>query len=444
MSFWSMNFVLPVVMIISGYLGWLWATRNNRYAYSEADYRVWQAEQLNLKARLLEKEKQLADFTTTHLEQQEALQTLQKSLVQAETKMEINHVWQTQLETQLKDQFGAMVAEQGKSLQKQFEEDTLKRLKETQDQFKTQFNITQMKPLEELINHCMRTTKELEEKRIADKSSLKTELERLLLTTGNLSRALTFNKGRGDWGELELRRLLEDSGLQEGSSFFMQPVLINKSRPDFRICMPGERVLFVDSKALQFDPNESQESDNETLAQELRQKKAVDSLRKAIKNLSEKDYQSYLQESAGFVVLYVPREAMLSNALMHSPQLFEEAYSKRVILAGPLNLMAILKAIEHSWTMARQSEHALQIIEDTQKLTEKVGVFIERMDAIGKGLKTTVKAYEGARITLEGRAGLMSLSEKLEVQYKKNKDKLLKELTRVEFESSSDLDALAE
>lgn len=316
--------------------------------------------------------------------------------------------------------------------------DTVKKDAEGEYQTKQQMLEEKVKlllaPLQKMVVDYQQTVAQVDKEHHTNKELIDAELKRLIQSTTKLSAALTFNKGRGDWGELELRRLLEDSGMQEGISFQAQVVLENRKRPDFKILMPGDRVLFVDSKALQFDPQWFADDDASPESMVDRQKKYVTSLRQAVKGLADREYQNELKESAGFVVLYVPREAMLSNALMLDPGLFEEAYKQKVILAGPLNVMAILKAIEHSWVMAQQSQRALTILKETQNLYVKAASFVGNFNAIGKGLQQTVKAYHDTVTTFEGHGGLIGRLQKFEQMGYKHKDKLLAEVTHVDFE----------
>jgi DNA recombination protein RmuC len=382
---------------------------------------------------LADKQRQIESLNNQLTAKNEELSLAREIATQAQTRLETTleqHAeWKKSLESQWKQQLESFMLSNLKNVKENASEEYQAKQKLIEEKV-----TGLLKPLSEAVLEYKKTVEKVDKEQHANKEVIGEELKRLIQSTTRLSSALTFNKGRGDWGELELRRLLEDSGMQEGVSFQCQVALDNKSRPDFRILMPGERVLFVDSKALQFDPQWFEEEDTSPDAVEMRQRKFVTSLRQAVKGLADREYQNELKESAGFVVLYVPREAMLSNALMLEPGLFEESYAKKVILAGPLNLMAILKAIEHSWSMAQQSQRALKVLDEAQKLYVKSLTFVERFDAIGKGIQSTVKAYQLTLTAFEGQGGMISRLQNLEKLGIKHKDKLLEEVTHIDFE----------
>jgi DNA recombination protein RmuC len=357
--------------------------------------------------------------------QQETIKNLTGEKESLKTEVEKDNEWKKNIEKQWQQQLESFLLANIKVVK----EDATQEYQDRQKAIEEKVTAL-LKPLSEAVLEYKKKVEEVDKEQHTNKELIGEELKRLVQTTTKLSSALTFNKGRGDWGELELRRLLEDSGV----SFEFQVPLESRKRPDFRILMPGKRVLFIDSKALQFDPQWFSEEETGPDAIEARQRKYVASLRQAVKDLAAKEYQDELKESAGFVVLYVPREAMLSNALLLEPGLFEEAYARKVILAGPLNLMAILKAIEHSWTMAQQSQRALKILGEAKNLYATTLLFIERFDAIGKGLKAAVEAYGNTQRTFEGQGGFISKMKLFEQLGYKHKRQLLEEVTQVDFD----------
>ncbi len=264
---------------------------------------------------------------------------------------------------------------------------------------------TLLAPLTEQLDVYRKQVETVHKEHHAGKELLLHEVKRLGEGTQKLTQALSFNKGRGNWGELELKRLLEDSGLVEGVGYVQQVTLGDgKRRPDVQILLPEGRSLFIDAKALQVDLNDTPEDEN-------RAEKALKSLKEAVKTLADRAYQQDLDTD--FVILYVPRESMLSWAYEADVNLFQWAYHQRVILAGPLNLMATLRLVHHSWKLARLSEDASAILDLGTQVYKQASVFADRYAKLGKQLETLNKTYHESWTALEGQQGLAGKIRKL-------------------------------
>jgi DNA recombination protein RmuC len=290
-------------------------------------------------------------------------------------------------------------------------------------QVATEQLLQQLKQVVAPLSEKVTAFQSISEKTLSDQGGLKQQLDTLHAVTQRLGNALTHNKGRGNWGELELELLLQDSGLTEGHGYERQPHLPNGSRPDFKINLSDGRALFVDVKALQWDPNadpvEAPEPSEDRLS--LLQKRHEQSLRSAIEELSRKAYPQAASKDlkdasdiVPYVVLYVPRESMLALALESDPNLFQFAYKRNIMLAGPFNLMGLLRLIHHGWQVAKLSQEAKEIEKLGVAVHQKSALMFERFAAVGKTIETLNEKFNGAMITFQGRDSLLSKLKRIE------------------------------
>lgn len=269
-----------------------------------------------------------------------------------------------------------------------------------------------LKPLKELIEQNEKKVQELDKQHTEDTASLKTHIElivgetaKLVSVKNKLADALSNSKGRGDWGEMELIRLLEASGLIEGVHYDAQRQE-NGLRPDITIRLANQRVLYVDAKTILVNLERLLNADgSEEEAQE--RKKHAAALEKEVLSLSIKSYESQSKDSIDFVILYVPRESMLRAALEEKPLLMEQAFQRRVVLASPLVLMAILKTVAYGWDQAQLSQKAQEIHDLGRELHKRSSTFLERFLKVGDRLEALNSTFEDARISLQGRQGML-------------------------------------
>ncbi|MEB3206189.1 MAG: DNA recombination protein RmuC [Vampirovibrionales bacterium] len=265
----------------------------------------------------------------------------------------------------------------------------------------------------------------ISEKTLSDQGGIKQQLETLHAVTQRLGNALTHNKGRGNWGELELELLLQDSGLTEGHGYQKQPRLPNGTIPDFKLNLSDGRALFIDVKALQWDPNadahnEVAEPSDDRLSR--LQKRHEQSLRAAIEELSKKAYPQAASKNPNdttsdivpYVVLYVPRESMLALALESDPNLFQFAYRRNILLAGPFNLMGLLRLVHHGWQVAKLSQEAKEIEKLGVAVHQKSALMFERFAAVGKSIETLNEKFNAAMVTFQGRDSVLSKLKRME------------------------------
>ena len=218
--------------------------------------------------------------------------------------------------------------------------------------------------------------------------------ERLRTETGALITALRKPNTRGQWGQMQLRNVVEMAGMLRHCDFVEQSSLPGDAvlRPDLIVRMPGGKHVVVDAKApLQgvLDAYEARD-DTEREAHLVAHAKL---LRKHVKSLAEKAYWDQLDSAPDFVVLFLPGEHLYGTALEVDPSLFEDAMARRVLIATPTTLLAILRAVAYGWQQERVAESAQAISELGRRLHGRLAKLAELLSKLGSRLDSTVRAY---------------------------------------------------
>ncbi len=212
--------------------------------------------------------------------------------------------------------------------------------------------------------------------------------------TVHLRRILGSNQARGRWGEETLRRVVEAAGLSVHCDFTEQAVK-DDSKPDLVVRLPGDRLILVDSKVPDLDFLNALETENAVARSEALAGHAT-RIKAAIRSLVDRDYPSQFAGSLDYVVLFLPAESLFSAALEADRDLLVWASERKVLLATPASLIALLRAVSVSWQHHAQTENAREIAAAAQELYSRVSRFTDHFERIREGLVKAGSAYNDA------------------------------------------------
>jgi len=260
-------------------------------------------------------------------------------------------------------------------------------------------------PIKELLEKTRSQIREIEHERKEAYGSISKHLESLAQTqqllhgeTRNLVQALRRPEVRGQWGELTLRRLVELAGMVQYCDFYEQEhtdTAEGAIRPDMIVRMPGGREIVVDVKTPLDAYISAVETPDETARRQHLERHSR-KVRERVQELAGKSYWSQFKRSPDFVVLFIPGEHFLSAALDHDPALLEDALGKKVILATPTSLVALLRAIAFGWNQQAITENAERIRDLGEDLYKRLTTFGEHLARIGRQLGGSLEAYNKA------------------------------------------------
>lgn len=225
--------------------------------------------------------------------------------------------------------------------------------------------------------------------------------------TAALSGALNSSGTRGTWGEVQLRRVLEHAGMLEHCDFDEQVSAVTRHdarvRPDAVVHLPGGKSLVVDSKAplTAFLRAQGEDVPPEEAGRLLRDHARA--LRRHVESLAAQDYWSAFDSSPEMVVCFVPSDAVLAAALRAEPGLYDQAQSRRVVLASPGTLLAVLRATALAWQQEALTANAQQLLRLGGELHQRLGTVGRHLGAMGSALRRSVETYNHLVGTLEAR-----------------------------------------
>ena len=266
-------------------------------------------------------------------------------------------------------------------------------------------------PVRESLDRFGERMRELEASRIEWHAQLREQVESVRLTndslrkeTASLATALRRPQVRGRWGEMHLKRTAELAGMLDHCDFDVQVSTRHGDtlvRPDMVVRLAGGKNVVVDSK-VPLDAYLDLVTEDDDRADEHLQRH-VRQVRTHIDQLASKSYWDRLDASPEFVVLFVPGEAILSAALEAEPALLDHAAAKKVVLATPTTLIALLRTVAYAWTQEQLAANARLIWTEAREMYERIGSVTAHVDKLGRSLESSVRAYNDAVGSIESR-----------------------------------------
>nr|WP_274638042.1 DNA recombination protein RmuC [Microbacterium bovistercoris] len=273
-------------------------------------------------------------------------------------------------------------------------------------------------PVQDALTTMQRKVEDLEHDRHQQYGSLAEQLRRtneteesLRATTESLAGALRSGSTRGVWGETQLRRVVEAAGLTRYVDFETQTSISSDAgagRPDMVIRLPGEKSLAVDAKVPLDAYLDASAIPLTAQGDELaRRRSLIDKHVKAVRShvdaLAKKAYWAGLDSSPEFVICFIPSESLLAAALEADPSLLDYAFGKRVALASPVNLWAVLKTVALTWTQQDVSQEARRLFDLGNELYGRLSALASHADDLRRAIERTVDSYNRFVGSLESR-----------------------------------------
>lgn len=352
------------------------------------------------------------------------------------------------------DEQKAEVEKLNEKFQKEFENLANKIL----DQKSEKFTSLNKQNIEGILDPLNKKIKEFEEKvNLTNTESVKRHAElgeklkslhdqnvRISEEATNLTKALKGDtKMQGNWGEMVLERVLERSGLQKDSEYFVQQSFNTEEgrrvMPDVIIHMPGDKKMIVDSK-VSLNAYERYINEVDDSEKNVHLKNHLISVKNRVNELSNKNYHTlYQMDSPDFVLLFIPIEAAFAIASNEQPNLYSDAFEKNIIIVTPTTLLAVLKTIDSMWQNEKQKQNAIQIATQAGALYDSFVNLTDELLKIGRQIGTVQNSYEGAMKKLTGKGNLIRRVEKLKkLGAKASKQMDQKLLNRADIDDDDD------
>jgi DNA recombination protein RmuC len=221
--------------------------------------------------------------------------------------------------------------------------------------------------------------------------------EQLRAAADGLSRSLRSPNVRGKWGEVQLRRIVELAGMLQQCDFIEKEAATNgegsRQTPDLVVKLPGETSIVIDSKVPIEAYLASTNARNEVERQELLAAHARQ-LREHVRTLGAKEYWKQFEPAPEFVVMFLPLEPLLAAAFEQDGMLLEQAATARVILATPMTLLALLKAVSCGWKQRQLADNAEEIRQIGRELYDRLATMVDHLGGVGRNLKQAAESYD--------------------------------------------------
>ena len=401
-------------LVLGSLITWLICSGSKKAATSRLSASVDAEKERNteLAERVASSQKDLEKLRENEAQLQQEQATLKTQLA-AEQKaaLEKQQLLQNAQE-KLGDTFKALSADALKANQEQFLQ-LAKTSMESQQKTAVRDLDKRKQAVEQLVTPVAKSLEkvearivDLEKAREGAYASLKQQVQLMAETqqglqkeTSQLVKALRQPTGRGQWGEMQLRRVVEMAGMQERCDFDMQVNVKDEDgknlRPDLVVSLPGGQKIVVDSKAPMDAYLDALETDDDSVREAALVRHATQ-VRTHIKQLSSKKYQDQFETSPEFVVLFLPNEAIFSAALTQDSSLIEQGVDQGVILATPTTLIALLRAVAYGWRQEALAQNAQQIAQHGRELHKRLTTFTSHLGKMGNALKSSVNHFNTA------------------------------------------------
>lgn len=418
------------------------------------------AEQAELSARLKVESAFQAEKVGLQADLKHAQERVKEVKAEAEKEIaQVKEEWKKRLAEEMEERDAVHKASMD-ALQERFDEtvakvtaqmkaETSEMLKARQKEFSESSNVSLgqiVNPLKENIAELKKAMEEGNKEQAERNGEMKERIKNLMEHSDAARKsadelAAAFKHGskmQGDWGETILEELLTTQGLTKGIHYDTQAVIKDKDgnvvyseddkmmKPDVILHLDERREVIIDSKVSLTSYVDYVNAENEADRQ-MHLKAHVESIKKHVKELSAKNYASYIQSpkvTAGYVIMFVPNIGALWTALKAEPDLWRKAAAQNVYIADEQSLYGALKIVSLTWTQVAQNQNHEQVYKLANEMIDRVGLFMEKYDAIGKALEKATTEYNDGRKKLQPQGqSIINTSNKLIKLGAKNSDR---------------------